>query len=210
MQYTTTSCRNCGFRTRSHESNVPDVQIGCPVLRCPRCGHLILDSIATEYEFMTSKEREKMSTSSAVEQSYLGNLVFIIFGALLLIGGLVTGEGYVGMGLLFGGALIALGISQIVKNQKTANENIIEQAIYESLQRTQNEKYVKFIQESYNSSGIDRDFKSFANRTSFLKQYSYFESRRTYMQNMQEFDNLMKLIYDNPLEESNISTFTDP
>ena len=211
MRYTTTSCRNCGFRTRSHESNVPDVQIGMPVLRCPKCGHLILDGIATEYEFMTPSERERFTSSSAEEKSSFGNILFIIFGLILLIGGIVTGEEYVLIGLIFGGGLIFVGISQMAQNAEMVKENIIEQAVYESLQRTKNKEYVKFLQESYVVNKIKRNYKPYPNTECFFQKYSHFKSRETYIQNMKDFDQIISLISsDTTIDENNSTTFIDP
>ena len=62
------------YRTRNHQSNVPKVQIGAPVLRCPKCGNLIFDTINIEYEFMTDKERESFTTESAQSSSFLKNI----------------------------------------------------------------------------------------------------------------------------------------
>ena len=94
MTYTTTKCRNCGYATRFHESNIPRVQIGSPIQKCPKCGHFILDSIATELEFMEDSERKNFSSSAAVPKGYLVSLIFIIFGTIMLISGISIGEGF--------------------------------------------------------------------------------------------------------------------
>ena len=211
MRYTTTSCRNCGFRTRSHESNVPDVQLGAPILRCPKCGNLILDSIATEYEFMTDKERDKFTTESAQAKSYPGNILFIVVGFVLLIGGIVTGGGYIAAGLIFGGGCIALGISQIIQNNKMCEEHIIEQAVYESLKRTKNKDYVEFIEQSYSANKIKRHYSAFADKKIFMEKYQTFETRESYIENMKVFNEIIELIgVDESVEESKTSTFINP
>lgn len=211
MRYTTTSCRNCGFKTRSHESNVPNVQIGSPILRCPRCGNLILDGIATEYEFMTDKERAKFTTENARTASYPGNILFIIVGFALLIGGIVLGGGYIAAGLIFGGGCILLGISRIIKNNKMSSEQIIEQAVYESLQRTKNSDYVEFIKQSYSANEIKRQYRTYAGKDVFMNKYKIFETRESYIDNMKEFNKLIELIgVDECVEKSETTTFINP
>ena len=115
MQYITTSCRNCGFRTRNHESNVPSLQIGAPISRCPNCGHLILDIFATEYEFMTERERKKFTTEAALAKSYPGNILLILFG-LFFGGGMILSGEMMAFGLIFCIGSIAIGIFKICRN----------------------------------------------------------------------------------------------
>lgn len=206
MKYITTRCKNCGYRTRSHESGVPNVQIGPPILRCPKCGHLILDSIQTEYEFMTDNEKAKFSTQSALPKSYLGNILFIVVGLVLLIGGISTGNV---AGLICGGGCIALGVYQKVQNQKIASNELIEQAVYESLQRTANSKYVEFIKYAYEVNGIKRNYMPFTNKAAYIEQYKKFELRDSYIQNMKNFNQVLELINDDtPTEQSRTSIFT--
>ena len=209
MRYTTTKCSNCGFRTRNHESNVPSVQLGSPVLHCPRCGHLILDTIATEYEFMTDYEREKFTTSSLLFKSFLGNVLFIVVGLFILIGGLITGDDYVVLGVIFGGGCLCLGICQIIRNLKMRNEHIIEQAIYESLKRTQNVAYVSFIKESYTINKIKRNYHPFPGKVTFIRNYAFFEEKETYLENMKEFADLMNLIGNDISREESKSPVTE-
>ncbi len=211
MRYTTTSCRSCGFRTRSYEGNVPDVQIGTPVLRCPKCGNLILDNIVTEYEFMTDREQSKFTTESAQARSYPGNILFIVMGFVLLIGGMSLGGGYIAAGLIFGGGCLFVGISQIVENSKMSDKHIIEQAVYESLQRTKNSDYVDFITQSYSANKIKRCYRPFEDKKIFMEKYKAFETRESYMENMQSFNELLELIgADEPVEESKNSIFINP
>lgn len=208
MKYITTSCKNCGYRTRNYESGVPSVQLDMPIFKCPKCGHLILDPIQTEYEFMTATEKANFSTQSALPKSYLGNILFIIVGVVLLIGGISLGDIYVWAGLIFGGGCLALGIFQIIRNQKIANDQTIEQAVYESLQRTSNPKYVEFIIHNYELNGINRNYSPLSNRTAYIEKYNEFELRETYKQRMNTFNQFMELINtaDVP-EQSNVSTF---
>ena len=58
MQYTTTKCPHCGYRTRNRESGVPNVDIGQTLACCPMCDKPIIDPIYTEYEFMSKREQQ--------------------------------------------------------------------------------------------------------------------------------------------------------
>ena len=194
MQYLTTKCRNCGYRTRDRETGVPKVQIGTPILICPRCGHLILDSIQTEYEFMTDKEKERFSSQSAFTRSIFGNIFFIVFGLIFLIGSITIGGGYIAVGIICGGGMIALGVYQITKNQASRNNKDIEQAVYESLKRTENKDYVKYIETAYNSAGIDRKYKEFTDKNNFINENKNFEERSSYKENMEYFNELLNKI----------------
>lgn len=194
MQYTTTSCRNCGYQTRSHESSVPKVQLGIPVIRCPKCNHLILDSIAIEYEFMTDKEKAKFNTNSAILRSYPRIVLLFIFGFALLIGGFFGGGGSIVVGLLGGGFCIFLAIDNIITNSKISNEHTFEQAVYESLQRTKNPEYVAFIENCYASSKIKRQFTPFSDKLSFYEEYKYIPLRQSYIQEMKKFEELLNSI----------------
>ena len=208
MTYTTTSCKNCGFKTRRRESGVPDVQIGCPIIRCPRCGHLILDNIATEYEFMTEKERSKFNTDDALSKSYLGNILFIIIGLIILVGGIASGGGYIVAGLIFGLACIALGIYQIIRNVKLSNDNVIEQAIYQSLKRTANQSYVRFLEAAYITNYMGRKYIPFTEKEKFMKEYQHFETRTSYQEEMAAFTKLVNSInLEETTEENKSSTF---
>ena len=89
--YTTTRCRNCGYVTRNHEQNVPKVQLGEPITKCPRCSHLIIDSFATEYEFMTDKEKSKFRSTYATIRHLPYNTIAIAFGLFMLYTGISMG-----------------------------------------------------------------------------------------------------------------------
>lgn len=211
MRYITTSCSNCGFRTRNHEGGVPSVQIGAPVLPCPKCGHLILDSIVTEYEFMTDGERKRFTTETAGIRVLIGNLFIILVGFFLLIGGLITGEEYTIIGLLFGGGIIGVGVFTVVKNIQMKNEQIIEQAVYESLQRTKNRDYVEFIKRTYMAKNIKRYYRAFTDKNNFIEKYQTFETRKSYIENMKAFNELLELIgVGKSVEEDETSTFINP
>ena len=208
MKYITTKCSNCGYRTRNHESGVPNVQIASPILICPNCGHLILDIIQTEYEFMTDSEKAKFTTKAALPKSYIGNILFIVVGLVLLIGSLSIGDTYTWAGLIGGGGCIALGIYQIVKNQKMANDEMIEQAVYESLQRTSNVQYVEYLKNAYKENNIKRYFLPDTNKIEFIEKYKKFELRDSYKRNMYDFNKLLELInVDTSVEKSNVSVF---
>lgn len=208
MKYTTTKCPHCGYQMRSHESRLPKVQIGAPILICPKCSRLILDSIATEYEFMTAQERQIYTTQAVKQQSYLGNLLFIVFGVLFFIAGIITGALYCaegnlsGIGMIFGGIIIgcvciAICIYQTKHNRELANEEFIEQCVYESLQRTSNKEYVDFVQIAYQAFGINRTFLPLNEKEDFLRMHKKFETHESYKKSMSEFENIL-----NALDES--------
>ena len=192
MQYITTSCRNCGYRTRNHESGVPSVQIGHPVGKCPRCGHLILDCICTEYEFMTEKEKKKFNPDTFNDG---GNYIFIIVGIILFFGSIATGGGAsIMLGLLLSIGCFYMGISRILENKRLKEDEFIEQCVYESLKRTENKYYVNFVEQAYKANGIQRTFKEFENKKEFLEKYNKFETRKSYKDNMNEFNEVLEII----------------
>lgn len=208
MKYTTTKCRHCGYATRCFEGNVPKVQIGSPIIICPRCGNLILDSIITEFEFMTIEEKEKFSSELLTTKSTLKNIFLSIFGLILFIGSMFLGGWYIAVGIIFGIGMIAISIIDIVKERKLCNEEVVEQAIYESLQRTKNMEYVQFIQKAYETNKLRRNYTPFSDRNRFMKQYEKFEYRSSYKENMEEFNQLLELLkIENQVNKSKDSTF---
>ena len=147
--YTTTRCRHCGYSTRLHEPDLPRVQLGQPVSKCVRCGNLIVDSIETEYEFMTEKEKQNFKPTYAFIKTLPSNIVTILLGILFLIGSLSFDGILIVLGLLASGLCLFVGISTIFKNAKALDEKIMEQYVYESLQRTKNLKYVEYLLSSF-------------------------------------------------------------
>lgn len=209
MRYTTTSCKNCGYKTRDHEANTPDVQIGAPVLRCPKCGNWIFDLISTEYEFMTPKEQSKFTGEAVEGRGALGGMLFITAGIVMLVLG-IAGGGAVG-GLLAGGLGMWCGISQIKNASKISEEKIVEQQVYQSLQRTKNEKYVEFVAQIYSEAEIDREYHPFADKETFLEKYKEFETRESYVEAMKIFDEVLSEIADiESVEESTSSISINP
>ncbi len=190
MQYTTTSCANCGYKTRYRESNVPSVQLGYPIQRCPKCGNLIVDSIATEYEFMTEIEKEKFSSEKLFFNSLKKNGLFIVFGLLFFIFGIVSEDG--AAGIIFGLISLGVGVYGMFDAKKSSKSEECEQAIYESLQRTKNSKYVDFIRNSYMVSGIQRNYRPLESKEKFLEEHKNFESRYSYKQSMEEFNQVLE------------------
>lgn len=219
MKYTTTKCPHCGFQTRSHESSVPQVQIGPPIMLCPKCSHLILDDIATEYEFMTEKERRSFTTQAMKRRSFGGNLFLIVFGAFFFITGIIIGAinlsegGSSGIGLiissiLIGGGCVLLGICQIKRNKKLANEEFIEQCVYESLQRTSNKAYVDFVQSEYQTFKINRTFFPFDGKENFLQTYKKFEERESYQNSAREFEKVLNSLNESvKVEKTNVTSY---
>ena len=189
--YTTTKCRNCGYSTRSHERAVPNVQLGAPIFPCPNCGHLILDSIIAEYEFMTDSERGKFGSTVATVRTYPFNILAIIMGIFFFVVG-ITADSLTVMYIIAAIVCFVVGVSNIIRNSKAADEKLVEQAVYESLQRTKNVEYVKFIEATYAANKIKRTYRPYTDRQSFIEQYKYMESRKSYMENMESFDDLIK------------------
>ena len=209
MKYITTGCSNCGYITRNRESGVPKVQIGAPILRCPKCGHLILDSIQTEYEFMTESERANFSTQTALPNSYLYNILFIVIGLFFFIGGFTLKDEYRIICIVIGVICIALGIIQIVKNHKSARNETIEQAVYESLRRTADMQYVEYISNAYKECGIKRNYTPYANKSAYLEKYGKFELRESYRQSMNDFNQLLESVnVYAPVKQDDNSTLT--
>ena len=200
MQYTTTKCPNCGYKTRNHESNVPKVQLGMPVMRCPQCGRFILDVFATEYEFMTEKERASFTTQSALSKGYLGNAVFIVFGLIMLLAGCFEA---IAVLAIIGVACIAMGGYQIIRNQKMAGDKLMEQMIYQSLRRTSNEEYVRFVKRAYYSNGMSRTYLPMEDRDNYLEEHHSFEERSSYKKDMRDFEELCdKIEVDSRIQKS--------
>lgn len=208
MVYTTTKCTNCGFATRRRESNVPNVQLGCPILRCPRCGSLILDSIATEYEFMEKAERKKFNTKTLLLKSIPGIVLMLLLGISMIIGGCVEGGEAIAICMPIGLALIGLSVWQTVKNQRQATEEMIEQEVYESLKRIQNKKYLAILDYLYDINEIPRYYVPMEGKEDFLIKYKKFEMRESYQKNMEAFEKLLELLnVDSIIEKSEESTF---
>lgn len=191
MTYTTTRCKNCGYATRSFEGGVPKVQIGAPIIRCPKCGYLILDSINSEYEFMTDKERANFGSSRATVKSYPFNIIAIVMGICFFIAA-ITASSLTVPFIIAAIICLAVGISNLLSNSKAADQKIIEQKVYESLQRTKNTKYVEFIEKSYSSNKIKRIYRPYSDKESFFEQYKYFELRESYKEEMKEFGELLR------------------
>lgn len=92
-----------------------------------------------------------------------------------------------------------------------SSEQIIEQAVYESLQRTKNSDYVEFIKQSYSANEIKRQYRTYAGKDVFMNKYKIFETRESYIDNMKEFNKLIELIgVDECVEKSETTTFINP
>lgn len=204
MTYTTTKCSNCGYATRIHQSNVPKVQLGSPIQKCPNCGHLGLDSIATEYEFMSVSERERFLDAFSSSRSYPGQILFIILGIFLGIG---ISTVYTALGILIGLGMVGLGIYKIACDSKFVKDKIPEQMIYESLQRTSIKEYVDAIEKAYESAGIKRQYAPFADKQKFMEENKDFESRESYKQDMDDFNKILEAINLSEITQNKQSTF---
>lgn len=179
------------------------MQIGAPIYKCPNCGHFILDTIAVEYEFMTDAERRKFSTNAALPKSYIGNIIYILFGIFLIAAGIACGKFYIAIGLIFGGGAIWIGISQIIQNHKYASANMIEQCVYQSLKRTSNKEYVELLKKLYAKNKIKREYRPFYDKENFLQKYAYFDSREEYKEEMAYFEEILSYINTSDSAEKN-------
>ena len=107
------------------------------------------------------------------------------------------------MGIIACAIGVYVGVSNIIENAKVADEKLLEQCVYESLQRTKNPKYVEYLTIMYAANKIKRTYHPFKNRESFMEQYKYFEKRDSYNGNIECFDELVNLIDENfEFEES--------
>lgn len=215
MTYTTTKCRNCGYRTRNRETGpVPTLQIGPSVLLCPQCGHLILDNFSTEYEFMNDKEKTKFSTQKILRKSYKENILLIIFGLMFLIGGIVSSVviseiAPIIYGIIAGAIFIIGAILKIRRDQELAKEGVIERAIYESLYRTSNIQYVEFLSKAYAANRSKRKYAPYLEKETFMEQHKENELSATYKEKECMFHKVMEAINaDMPVESSKVSIFT--
>lgn len=190
MKYTTTSCKKCGFKTRNRESSLPSVQIGLPIIECPNCHNFILDSIITEYEFMSKSEKGRFEKNNAMLLSIPGNLIYIIMGLFFLIWGLSTTGDYSIIAPIIGLILIMMGMAQIVKNIKIYINGNLEQEIYMSLKRTENKEYREFLERIYKSFGICRTYEPYLGKEKFLEDNKHFEQSDRYKINMEYFNSV--------------------
>ena len=200
MQYTTTKCPHCGYRTRNRESGVPKVELGQTLACCPMCGKPIIDPINTEYEFMTEKEQEKWSTSHITGVETTRGIIMIIIGIALFVFGLISGGGTgIFFSLFLGGGMIAMAVRKFILVEKADSYNIGEQAIYESLLRTSNANYVKLLKNAY---GEERTYKPLVNRSEIINDYKKYSTEDVHERYEKEFLKLLKLI-DNKNDEFN-------
>lgn len=198
MQYTTTKCPHCGYRTRNRESGVPKVELGQTLACCPMCGKPIIDPIYTEYEFMSEREQEKWSTSHLTTVDTVRGVIMLILGAIFFIAGMASGDGSgILLALLMGGGLIWMGISRFISVQKARELNIGEQAIYESLLRTSNNKYVELLKKAY---GKERTYKPIPNRSEIIDDYKKYSTEEIHKRFEDEFLKLLNIIGDEDKE----------
>lgn len=190
MKYTTTSCKKCGFKTRNKESSLPSVQIGLPIIECPNCHKFILDSIITEYEFMTDVERSRFQKDNAILLSLPGNLIFIIMGLLFFIWGLSATGDYSIITPIIGSILFLIGAIQIVKNIIIYVKGNLEQEIYLSLKRTENKEYREFLEWIYKCFGISRKYKPYLEKETFLEENKHFGQTDNFKLRMEYFNSI--------------------
>ena len=199
MKYTTTSCPHCGFRTRNHEPGVQKIELDQTIECCPRCKHLIIDPIKTEYEFMTNAEREKWQTSSISAAERNRGIALLIISATLILITLITGafnsSGFIGL-IIFIIFPMIIGINKFVKAGEYEDLHIGEQLIYESLLRTSNIQYVNLLKKYY---GNKRTFNCLQNRTILINTYQKYSSPEIHNNCEKKF--LLILEYLKPKQE---------
>lgn len=191
MEYTTTKCPHCGYRTRNSESGVPKVQLGQTLACCPMCDKPIIDPIYTEYEFMTEKEQKKWSTSHLTTVETVRGIIMLILGVIFFIIGIIFSV--IVVALFMGGGLIWMGISRFIPLRKARELNIGEQAIYESLIRTSNAKYVELLKKSY---GKKRVYKPLPKRSKIIDDYKKYSTEDIHKRFESEFLKLLNIIGD--------------
>lgn len=208
MQYTTTSCPHCGYKTRNRETGVSNVELGQTIIVCPNCKNLIIDTFATEYEFMTPYERSKWSSTSSILMRYvIGALLFVGVGLFFFIGGFSMSGDYRVLGIIIGGLLLCYGIAQLVKVFKAKNMNIGEQMIYESLLRTSNPDYVKALKSIYNG---DRVYTPLKNRKEIIKSNSKYSTQEIHSRFKMQFNEVLKKLEKSSkdIKENDLSIFS--
>lgn len=192
MEYITSKCPHCKYKYRNRESNVPKVQIGSTAFICPNCGNLIMDNIMTEYEFMTERERKTFESEKLLKSSLLGNVVMIMFGLFMAIGGFVIGDATsIIIGLIFGGACLYFSISNVINNVRLADNKVVEQYIFESLRRTSDKEYREFLISYYATlKRKKRYYNPLENRQQIMSEYIKFVP----IENQKEFENEFKIL----------------
>ena len=207
MQYTTTSCPHCGYKTRNSETGVSNVELGQTIIVCPNCKNLIIDTISTEYEFMTPYERSKYSSTSRILTKYnFGALLLVVFGLFFLIGGFTMSGEYKVLGIIIGTSLLCYGITQFIKVHKAKKLNIGEQIIYESLLRTSNSDYVKALKSIYNGKRV---YSPLDNRNTIIKNNSNYSTKEVHSRYQTQFNEVVERLdksKDN-MKENKISRF---
>jgi len=196
--YTTTSCPHCGFKTRNFERGTPSIELGQTIICCPRCSGIIIDSIATEYEFMTNFERGYYcSTNSHIYKSLIGIFLFMAVGILSLLSTVLLDfdeKPLMWFALIFGSGCLYFGISGIINCFKAKDLNLGEQEIYESLLRTSNEIYVAFLCSAYNSKKGKRVYRPLENRDDIIREYEKYSTQEIHSNFQTKFNTLLSRI----------------
>lgn len=116
----------------------------------------------------------------------------LILGAIFFIIGIASREGAgIILALLMGGGLIGMGISRFISVKKSRELNIGEQAIYESLLRTSNNKYVELLKKAY---GKERTYKPIPNRFEIIEEYKKYSTEDIHKRFEDQFLKLLNII----------------
>lgn len=191
MKYTTTSCPHCGYKTRNRIPGTPDIELGQTIILCPNCKKLIVDTLSTEFEFMTSSERSKWTTEILINNYITVGLLFSLMGLLFVIGGFSLTDGYKIASIILGLLFLCYGISEFIKIYKAKKLNIGEQIIYESLLRTSNPDYVKALKKIYNDKRI---YSALTNRGIILYNYKKYSTEDIHKVFQAKFKEMIILI----------------
>ena len=91
-----------------------------------------------------------------------------------------------------------------------AADEKLEQAVYESLQRTNDKKYLEFLNSIYEMYDMPWYYTPMENKTAFMQKYKKFEERSSYKENMAEFEKFLEMIDVHPIiEKTQDFTFVD-
>lgn len=176
MKRTTTSCENCGYKTRVMQSNMPSIMLDAPLSVCPKCGKLILDHIFTEYEFMTENQRNRFSKKVQRNSITAKGVGTMIIGAFIMIAGIMSGDVLFTVGGVVVGIIFAtIGLYLMNSRLEAIDNGACEKLIYVSLRRTRNMDYVRALENAYSRFNDDKIYEKYQNRESFLSKHSYLE-----------------------------------
>jgi len=166
----------------------------------------MLDPIQTEFEFMTDFQKKSFYASTASINGILGNLIYIIAGALFLGFSGTAEDEYIVIGSIIGILLLAMGIGQIISNYKFLKSSTLEKEIVKSLIRTSNKRYVEFLSIVYNNAKLNRKYCCFQEKEVFLSKNKQLLSKAEIENEENDMTAFMSSVLSiNEIQVSNIS-----